>query len=234
MRQRGTDLDTPPPGPPAVAGFRRRWTAAFVIGELVGFVPPAVTGATLGTLGVPDPVLVAGLTAAGVVEGAVLGAAQRTVLERWAAAVDGRAWVVATATAAAFAWFVGMAGGALMGADIAPPGLLLVVLAPAWTAALLSMGYLQWRVLRAALPRSARWVWVTAGAWLVGVMIPVAALSLVPDGWPGWAQAVVGVASAVAMGATVGALTGRTLEGLLARAAPSGRTAAQPPSTSAR
>jgi len=29
---------------PVVGGLRRRWTTAFVAGELVGFVPPAITG----------------------------------------------------------------------------------------------------------------------------------------------------------------------------------------------
>lgn len=66
--------------------------------------------------------------------------------------------------------------------------------------------------------RSSAWVPVTAGAWLVGVLIPVTALSLVPNGWPLLSHAIVGVAAAMAMGATVGAITGRTLHGLLARA----------------
>jgi hypothetical protein len=200
---------------PVVAGLRRRWTLAFLIGELVGFVPPAIMGATLATIGVADLVFVVGLTIAGLFEGVALGVAQSTVLARHAPAVSGRAWVVATTTAAGFAWFVGMGGGALMGSDIVPAGLLLAVLVPAWVAALLSMGYLQWRVLRFAVPRSGRWIWVTSGAWLLGVMIPVVALSLAPNDWPGWARAIIGMVAAVAMGATVGALTGRTLERFL-------------------
>lgn len=205
---------------PLVAGLRRRWTLAFLVGELVGFVPPAITGATLATIGVPDPVLVVGLTIAGVFEGGALGVAQSWVLARHAPALNGRAWVVATTTAASFAWFVGMGGGALMGSDIAPAGLLFTVLVPAWVAALLSMGYLQWRVLRLAVPRSGRWIWVTSGAWLLGVMIPVVALSLAPNDRPGWAHAIIGVLAAMAMGATVGALTGRTLERLVSVSEP--------------
>jgi tetrahydromethanopterin S-methyltransferase subunit C len=52
---------------------------------------------------------------------------------------------------------------------------------------------------------------------LLGVMIPVAALSLAPNDWPGWAHGLIAVLAAVAMGATVGALTGRTLERILVR-----------------
>lgn len=197
-------------------GLRRRWTLAFVAGELVGFVPPAIVGATLGSIGVSDPVLVAGLTLAGLLEGACIGFAQRLVLRTDAPQVDGRAWMLATIVAAGLAWFVGMGGGALMGAQSDPSPLLLVVLVPAWLAGLASMGFLQWLVLRRVVPRSARWVPVTTGAWMLGVMIPVVALSVAPNGWPWWAHAVVGVVAAVAMGLCVGALTGGTLERLLA------------------
>lgn len=197
-------------------GLRRHWTVAFVIGELVGFVPPAVTGATLGALGASDMLLVLGLTLAGALEGVALGVAQARVLARHAPAVNGRRWVAATAVAAAFAWFVGMGGGALMGSDVVPPALLVVFLVPAWCAALLGMGFTQWLVLRGVVPSSTSWIWVTAGAWLLGVMLPVVALSAAPNGWPAWARAVLGVVAAVAMGATVGFLTGRRLQRLLA------------------
>jgi hypothetical protein len=199
----------------AAAGLRRRWTLAVVIGELVGFVPPAATGALLATLGASDGALVVGLTVAGLFEGAAIGTTQAIVLAGDAPSVDGRRWVVATVAAAGFAWFVGMGGSAIMGSGLAPPAVLLVVMVPAWTAALLSMGYAQWRVLRRAVPRSGRWVSVTSAAWLLGVMIPVGALSAVPNGWPAWAHAVTAVLAAAAMGLTVGALTGRTLERLL-------------------
>ena len=196
-------------------GFRRRWTAAFVVGEMVGFVPPAICGETLAAVGVPDVVLVVGLTLAGLLEGLAIGVAQARVLARHAPDISGRDWVVATMAAAGFAWFVGMGGGALMGAAVAPPILVAAMLIPAWCAALLSMGYAQWRVLRRTVPRSGRWVWVTAGAWLLGVMIPTTALSTAPNSWPGWVHAGIGVLAAMAMGLTVGGLTGRTLERLL-------------------
>lgn len=71
-------------------------------------------------------------------------------------------------------------------------------------------------VLRRHLPGSGRWIPVTSAAWLVGVMIPVAALSVIPNGWPSTVHVLVGVVAAVAMGATVGLLTGTTLRRLLA------------------
>ena len=195
--------------------LRRRWMMALVVGELVGFVPPAITGATLAGMAAPDVVFVAALTTAGLLEGLAIGVAERSVLARYAPAVEGRAWVAATVAAAGFAWFVGMGGVVLMGAGMEP----------AWQRRccwsrhgrpLLSMGYGQWVVLRRAVPQSSRWVAVTAGAWLLGIMIPIAALSIIPNDWPPLAFFLVGVASAVAMGLTVGAVTGGTLERLLA------------------
>jgi hypothetical protein len=203
-----------PPVTMASSRLRRRWTTAFVIGELVGFVPPAVTGAVLGAADAPDAVLVAGLTLAGLAEGAALGTAQRRVLRDAAPAVDGQRWVLATTLAAGFAWLVGMGGGALLGSGHAGPWLL-ALLVPGWVTALVGMGGAQWLVLRRAVARSARWVPVTAGAWLAGVPIPVVALSTIPNGWPAGVRAVVGVLAAVAMGAVVGSLTGRTLARLL-------------------
>ncbi len=201
-----------PASPQRVDGLRRRWTLAFVVGELVGFVPPAVTGAALAHLGVSDGVLVTGLVLAGVVEGAAIGTAQAYVLRDVLPALSSVRWVVATAVGAALAWLAGMGGTALVQA-VGPAAW--AVVGPGMVVGLLAMGTLQWLVLRAHVPRSGRWVPVTSGAWLLGVMIPVAALSLTPNAWPPAAFVVVGVAAAVAMGATVGLITGGTLVRLL-------------------
>jgi hypothetical protein len=202
---------------PRKASLWRQWTAALVLGELVGFVPPAAAGAALAVAGASDLVLVIALTAAGAAEGAAVGGAQAWVLRRHAAPISTRAWVAATAGAAAFAWAVGMGGAAAASAEIAPSAVLLAVLVPAWIAALLAMGVAQWLVMRRRVTGSGRWVWVTSGAWLVGVAIPVTALSVAPSSWPPAAHALIGVTAAVAMGLTVGVLTGRTMQRLLAR-----------------
>lgn len=196
------------------AGLRARWTAAFVVGELVGFIPPALVGTALGVAGAGDAALIAGLTAAGALEGAALGYTQSRVLARYLPSLDGRAWVVGTSAGAAFAWFVGMSGPAVFAVGV-PVWLALLVMVPAWLTGLLAMGAAQWLVLRRAVPRCRRWVPLTAAAWLVGVMIPVAAISLTPDAAPVPARAAVAVAAAVAMGATVGLLTAGVLRGLI-------------------
>ncbi len=192
------------------------WVLALTVGEAIGFLPPAATGAALAAAAVSDPWMVAGLTVAGAVEGLVIGVFGARVLGRHLPGIDRGRWVTGTAAGAGFAWLVGMGGSALLGASDNPVALL-VVLVPAWAAGLLAMGWAQWLVLRRLVPRSSRWVWVSAAAWLVGVAIPVAALSLAPNAWPAAAHVAVGVAAAIAMGATVALLTGRTLVQLVAQ-----------------
>jgi hypothetical protein len=202
---------------PAGSGLRRAWIRACVVGELIGFLPPAIVGAALGALGAPDPLMVIGLTSAGLLEGAALGIAQAGVLRRHLPAVDGPHWVIATTAAAGFAWFVGMGGSSVLAAGALPTAVMLVAVVPAWIAGLLAMGIGQWLVLRRVVTHSARWIPVTATAWLIGVMLPIAALSLTPNAWPPWTFVVVGVAAAVAMGMTVGVITGSCLVRLATR-----------------
>lgn len=195
--------------------IRRDWTVAFVAGELVGFVPPAVTGAVLAAHGAGDVALTAGLTVAGTLEGAALGWTQSAVVSRALPGLLRRQWIGATALAAALAWLAGMGGSAAIQAF----GVMsLVFVGPGLVVGLLAMGVLQWLVLRRHVPGARSWIGVTSGAWLVGVMIPVTALSTVPNGWPLPVHVVVGVAAAVLMGITVGLLTGTRLVRLAGQA----------------
>lgn len=187
--------------------LRHRWIRACIVGELLGFVPPALTGAVLVVLDAPEAVLVLGLVLSGMAEGLVLGAAQSHVLRDALPSVTG--WVRATTTAAGLAWLAGMGGSSLIQA-VGPWALLVV--APGWIVGLLSMGVLQSRRLHPVVTDARTWIPVTTVAWLIGVAIPVTALSVVPNGWPPTVHVVVAIGAAVAMGATVGAITGTTLE----------------------
>ncbi len=203
MEQR---LETTLPDRRAANGIRRSWIRACVVGELIGFVPPATTGALLVWLEAPEALLVAGLVAAGCVEGAILGAFQADVLRNVFPAVT--RWTSTTAFAAAIAWLAGMGGSSIVQA-VGPASLLIV--APAWIVGLLAMGVLQSRRLAMAVEDASAWILRTSVAWLLGVTIPVVALSIVPNSAHLAIHVVVAVAAAVAMGATVGAITGTTL-----------------------
>jgi hypothetical protein len=192
--------------------LRNAWITACVLGELIGFVPPALVGTLLSWLDASELLLVAGLVLGGCAEGAVLGAFQARVLRAPFPAVSG--WTGATALAAGIAWLAGMGGSSLVQA-VGPASLILAV--PGWVVGLLAMGVLQSRRLAAVANVSTLWISRTTGAWLIGVMIPVAALSVVPNGAHPAIHFAVAVAAAVAMGATVGLITGSTLVQLAGR-----------------
>lgn len=172
----------------------------------MGFIPPAVTGATLVWLDAPEFVLVVGLVLAGFVEGTILGFAQARVITVALPGVNG--WVRATAGAAGLAWLAGMGGSSLLQAY----GLwLLVGVVPAWLLGLLAMGVWQWSRLQTVVENAQLWIPYTTGAWLIGVCIPVVALSLVPNEAHLVVHVIVAVAAAVAMGVTVGLITYKPL-----------------------
>lgn len=73
--------------------FLRRWIAVTTLAEIVGFAIPASVGVV--TVDAPAPVAYGALIAAGVGEGALLGATQALVLRRALPALSARAWVAA-------------------------------------------------------------------------------------------------------------------------------------------
>jgi hypothetical protein len=60
------------------AGLRSRWILAFVFGELVGFIPPAVVGATLGAAAASAAAVAMGVTVAALTGGALIALIRRS------------------------------------------------------------------------------------------------------------------------------------------------------------
>lgn len=192
-----------------------RWTLAVTAGELLGFAIPALTGALTTAAGLPEAVVWLVTVPAGLGEGAVLGFAQWWVLRRYLPSLSGRAWVLATALAAGLAWIIGVTLSTLGSSARLSPAIVIALAVVLGIIFLLTMGGAQWWVLRRHLARAGWWIAANAIAWPVGVLVPVIALSLVPDGTPlGWI-AVTGIVSGILMGVVVGAITGVALVMLL-------------------
>lgn len=192
-----------------------QWTVMVTLGESVGFVLPAIVGAT--TAGLPiGPAL---LVAAGVVEGTVLGLAQWSVLRGVVPGLRGGAWVAATAAAAAIAYALGLIPS--LTAEVWqtwPPAVAVAAGGVVGVLLLLSIGVAQWFVLRRHEPRARSWVWWTAVAWLAG--LGVFLLVATPLWYPGQPLAdviAVGAAAGVAMAATVAGITGAAVVRVAAR-----------------
>jgi hypothetical protein len=185
-----------------------RWWRVVTLAEATGFVAPAVVGATLSAE--PDAVLAIALVAAGLVEGAALGAGQAVVLRRVLIDLPVRSFVFATALAAGFAYAVAMVPVLLAADPSLMPLWALVVLAAALSPVLLaSIGTAQWLVLRRLVPGSAWWIPATAVAWLCGLAAFLAvAPPLWQDGQPVALAAAIGGLGGLVMAAVVAALTG--------------------------
>jgi deazaflavin-dependent oxidoreductase (nitroreductase family) len=193
----------------------RRWVHATTLGELAGFaVPTAVWGAAAAA-GLGDRATALPVILAGAGEGAVLGFAQSRALRIELPAVRPRAWIGATAGAAALAWAIGMAPSTFHEALSSWPTPVLIALgAVGGVTLLVSIGVAQALVLRHHVLHAERWVAANAAGWLLGLPIVFTALALAPEDPPAF-RAAVAIASGAAMGFTVAAVTGRALVGLL-------------------
>ncbi|MEU4524691.1 hypothetical protein AB0F52_38980 [Amycolatopsis sp. NPDC024027] len=205
------------PPVPLLRGRRLAWTWFLVVmaAEFLGFAIPAVIGAV--TAGSPAAVALPALLLAGAAEGAALGTGQALVLRRALPALNTRRWVAATAGAASFAYLAGLAPST-WAADLVswPPLVLWPVAAVLGTALLLSIGFAQWLVLRRHLARSARWIFTTAGAWLLGLAVFLGVT--MPLWQPGQHLALImliGILGGWVMAATTSAVTGIALRRLL-------------------
>ncbi|MGI5129983.1 hypothetical protein ACQEVB_24495 [Pseudonocardia sp. CA-107938] len=213
---RGTEVRVPDVGGPthastgqatSRAGFGRRWVVRVTAGEVLGFTAPAAVGAALATA--PAAVEVPALVAAGLVEGALLGSAQASVLRRALPALRTGQFVLATALAAATAYAIAMLPVMLGDRLSALPVVVLAAGGAVLGAVLLaSIGTAQWLVLRPVAPRSVFWIPATAAAWVValGAFLAVST-PLWQPGQPFALTAAIGVLAGLVMAVTVAVVT---------------------------
>jgi hypothetical protein len=189
----------------------RRWTVVVAAGEALGFLAPAVAGFVTASL--PAATAVPLVLLAGAVEGAVLGAAQATVLGGVLPGLRRDRWIALTAAAAVTAYVLGFLTARLGGAGTA-----LGISAAVGTGALLlvTVGGAQSIELRHHVPRAHRWVGWTALAWLLALATFLAiATPLWHAGQPAATAIAVGAAAGAAMAVVQAAVSGWGLVRLL-------------------
>ena len=172
---------------PADRTFWLHWIAANAVGEALGlgavFAVGRIFFSQMGEPeGLPGRIGVAALAVVlGAFEGAVVGFAQGTVLERRLPGLSRQSWTWATTLGAMLAWALGMlpstlfAGGADTGGEAAGPQIsqaltyLLAALLGAVAGPLLA--WTQVLVLRRHSPHS--WIWIPANslAWALGMPV---------------------------------------------------------------
>lgn len=186
----------------------RRWLVIVAAGEIVGFVVPVIAGIWSSDLA-PALQLTA-LCAAGLAEGACLGASQAFVLRDPLPVLRPRRWVLATSLAAGAAWFLGMLPSTTQALWSTWPRASVLVIGGLLGGALLaSIGTAQALVLPRRL--GGRWAWVgwTALGWGAGLTaFTMLATPLWHEGQARWVTIVVGVGAGVVMAVTMSAVTG--------------------------
>ncbi|MCY1009238.1 hypothetical protein OV079_27460 [Nannocystis pusilla] len=167
----------------------RRWIAATLVAEALGFAAGMGLGRAIYFLvggepsGAAGVLFVVGLsTLAGVIEGACLGAGQWRVLRDVVPRVGAGAWIAASATGGALAWILGMSAGPHVPSPLPAPwiGALALVLSGLVLGAVL--GGAQAIVLHRRAGPSGWWVSANAVGWMLGLLCVYAGMTLVPDG----------------------------------------------------
>lgn len=155
--------------------MRRRWVVACVLGETLALSASALLGALVSRAGDESrpTLLLVTLPLVGLLEGAVLGAAQAPVLRAF---VPPRRWIGATAAGMALAW--GLAAAATWFEPERASPFLLVAAAGLFGALVgLTVGGAQARVVG-----DRRWLPVSVAAWVVALVVSALLSELVPWG----------------------------------------------------
>jgi hypothetical protein len=140
---------------------------------------PTAAWSLAAAAGLGDQTAMVPLIAAGAGEAAVVGYAQGRALRPSLPGLDQRAWVAATAAAAALAWAIGLAPSAFHDELSGWPIPLLAILGlVAGVVLLCSIGAAQAAILRRHVRGAGRWIGANVAGWLAGLAIPFVALAL--------------------------------------------------------
>ncbi|MCE5289462.1 MAG: hypothetical protein LLG14_09495 [Nocardiaceae bacterium] len=186
----------------------RAWFKTVTLAEFVGFGAPAVAGAV--TTDASAAVTYLSLVLAGAIEGTILGFGQASVLAHMVAGFSRRSWVAATAVGAALAWSTAMAPS-LFGDQLTHASNVVraLVIGSVATVAVLSIGAVQWLVLRKATERAAEWIFASSIGWCVGLIAFAAtAMPLWREGQSTSVIVAIGLLGGLVMAATMAAVTG--------------------------
>ena len=197
-----------------------RWTFACGIAEFLGIALAALWWILVDRLdpqpiALPSRLLMLALKGgSGIIEGAILGVAQASVLCRRYPALSRRRWTVATAIFASVGWLIGSAPSIFIvpaGTDPGPafePSLPEVSLFAAifGLAVGAAFGGAQWLVLRHAAWRSGRWIVANMVGWMVALPVIYIAASSGSGVAPIPEVILRGLVSGLAAGLILGAL----------------------------
>ncbi len=177
------------------------------LGEFIGFIIPSVFGVATAYANVPQLVQTFVLVLAGMGEGAVLGYAQSRIISRIIPRIKQGEWIRATVTGAGIAWLMGMTPITLYDyRDLLPLSILIVIGVILLAVLLLSMGYLQYLILRKHIAKASRWIWINILGWVVGLVVLFLFMGMAPEGFG--STLLFSILGGLGMAASMAAVTG--------------------------
>lgn len=188
-----------------------RWVFGVTLAEAAGFLAPITVGVLVSATGVGEGAQAAALTAAGMVEGLLLGAGQA-----WAMPFPVRRlrYAALTAAGAGIAW-AGAGVTQVVGSTGAPPVVVATVGGLAGLVALLALGGAQWLELRRYGVQAARWIGWTALAWILALPLSLLPAPLVDASSPAVTVIVLWACAGVAMAHVMALVTWQAARGAL-------------------
>jgi hypothetical protein len=208
------DVDPAPTAAEPLRGLRLfgRWTLWVTLGTFVAFTAAIALLVLLDRLDPPYAIFAALSIIGWAACGALIGWAEGRVLHQALPTLSNNAWTVATAVGAAIVWSATITPRALRsvlaGRNVLFLGVLFLVLI---VVVVLALGFAQWLVLRRHLPKATGWVWASAGAWLVAMLLGATVWTVSEGDQPVWATLVIGAVGAFVVGGSMAALTGTFL-----------------------
>jgi deazaflavin-dependent oxidoreductase (nitroreductase family) len=197
-----------------------RWVAACVLGETIGMTAAALAARApdalgIGATGTGPTIALVFVVAGGLIEGLALGILQALVLRRFMPRVRYLRWAVVTTVVAGVGWAVASAPAALSTStsDDQGPPLGVIVLGAAALGAVMGavLGASQALVLRGAVLRPWRWVWISVLGWCPAMVVIFLGATAPGADWPLLAVVALGTATGIVAGAVLGLTTGALL-----------------------
>lgn len=184
-----------------------KWFLTVTLGEFIGFIIPSIAGVATAYAHVPQLVQTFVLVLAGMGEGAVLGYAQSRVISRIVPRIKQPEWIRATVLGAGIAWLMGMTPSTLYDyREILPLSILILIGGVLLAVLLLSMGYLQYLVLRKHVAKASGWIWINILAWVVGLVVLFLFMGIAPEGFG--TTLLFSILGGLGMAASMAAITG--------------------------
>ncbi len=185
-----------------------RWIAACSAAEAIGMTAAASAARFADTAATP----VIGLTlivAGGLIEGLALGILQAIVLSRALPGFKPAAWITATAVIAGFGWAAASASSQLSGSGGDAPTIGWTIAGAAALGAAMGalLGAAQAVVLRNVVPRSTRWIAISAIAWTPAMVVTFVGATTPDVTWATGAVIVLGAGTGALAGALLGAIS---------------------------